>query len=105
MAVELERSDKERRAALRDSANRGGEDSALAQAEATQKLIEAEQAKIASYEGAFSQIKEATGVADVNEVIQKFLTQEETHQVCVYIYTYFYLYISICTYIYICMYI
>jgi len=34
MAVELERSDKERRAALQDSANRGGEDSALAQAEA-----------------------------------------------------------------------
>lgn len=29
---------------------------------------------------AFRRIKEATGVADVNEVITKFLTQEETYQ-------------------------
>eukprot|EP00002_Diphylleia_rotans_P019304 TRINITY_DN3737_c0_g2_i6.p1 TRINITY_DN3737_c0_g2~~TRINITY_DN3737_c0_g2_i6.p1 ORF type:complete len:574 (-),score=178.69 TRINITY_DN3737_c0_g2_i6:372-2093(-) len=41
---------------------------------------EEEQAKkITSYEEAFRKIKEATGVSDVNEVIQKFLTQEETH--------------------------
>mgnify|MGYP007078115451 CR=1 FL=1 len=38
------------------------------------------QEKIASYEAAFKEIKEATGVADVNEVIQKFITQEETHK-------------------------
>ena len=38
------------------------------------------QEKIASYEAAFREIKEATGVADVNEVIQKFITQEETHK-------------------------
>jgi len=31
------------------------------------------------YEEAFRRIKEATGVLDVNEVIQKFLTQEETY--------------------------
>jgi hypothetical protein len=80
VAVELEQKEKERRAALLDSANRNGEDSAKAQAEATQQLIEAEEAKIKAYEAAFSQIKEATGVADVNEVIQKFLTQEETRQ-------------------------
>jgi len=42
--------------------------------------IEEEQEKIASYEAAFREIKEATGVADVNEVIQKFITQEETHK-------------------------
>jgi hypothetical protein len=36
--------------------------------------------KIADYEEAFHRIKEATGVADVNEVIQKFLTQEDTHK-------------------------
>jgi Zn-dependent M16 (insulinase) family peptidase len=28
---------------------------------------------------AFRKIKDATGVSDVNEVIQKFLTQDETH--------------------------
>lgn len=41
--------------------------------------IEEEQEKITSYEAAFRQIKEATGVSDVNEVIQKFLTQEDTY--------------------------
>lgn len=34
--------------------------------------------KITSYEDAFRKIKEATGLTDVNEVIQKFMTQEET---------------------------
>ena len=43
-------------------------------------LIKEEHAKIAAYEAAFQQIKEATGVSDVNEVIQRFLLQEETHQ-------------------------
>jgi len=33
-----------------------------------------------SYEAAFTQIKEATGVIDANEVIQKFLTQEDTRK-------------------------
>ena len=46
----------------------------------TEADIEEEQEKIASYEAAFREIKEATGVADVNEVIQKFITQEETHK-------------------------
>jgi len=39
-----------------------------------------EKLKIADYEEAFHRIKESTGVADVNEVIQKFLTQEDTHK-------------------------
>merc|ERR1719161_113918 len=39
-----------------------------------------EKLKIADYEEAFHRIKEATGVSDVNEVIQKFLTQEDTHK-------------------------
>jgi hypothetical protein len=38
-----------------------------------------EKQKLADYEGAMHAIKEATGVNDVNEVIQKFLTQEDTH--------------------------
>eukprot|EP00164_Ancoracysta_twista_P002641 GFYU01003515.1.p2 GENE.GFYU01003515.1~~GFYU01003515.1.p2 ORF type:complete len:499 (+),score=244.27 GFYU01003515.1:80-1498(+) len=41
--------------------------------------IEEEQEKITTYEEAFRKIKDATGVSDVNEVIQKFLTQEDTH--------------------------
>ena len=34
---------------------------------------------MSAYENAFRKIKDATGVGDVNEVIQKFLTQEQTH--------------------------
>merc|ERR1712072_910440 len=34
--------------------------------------------RMQDYEEAFRRIKEATGVSDVNEVIQKFLTQEDT---------------------------
>mmetsp|Transcript_27916 Transcript_27916/g.64357 ORF Transcript_27916/g.64357 Transcript_27916/m.64357 type:complete len:539 (-) Transcript_27916:72-1688(-) len=41
--------------------------------------LEEEEEKITTYEDAFRKIKDATGVSDVNEVIQKFLTQDETH--------------------------
>mmetsp|Transcript_26634 Transcript_26634/g.58382 ORF Transcript_26634/g.58382 Transcript_26634/m.58382 type:complete len:567 (+) Transcript_26634:272-1972(+) len=34
---------------------------------------------VSEYEAAFRKIKESTGVSDVNEVIQKVLTQEQTH--------------------------
>jgi coiled-coil domain-containing protein 151 len=39
-----------------------------------------ERQKLQDYEEAFNAIKEATGVSDVNEVIQKFLTQEDTQK-------------------------
>lgn len=39
-----------------------------------------ERQKLMDYEEAFHAIKEATGVKDVNEVIQKFLTQEDTQK-------------------------
>jgi len=39
-----------------------------------------EKTKLSDYEEAFHRIKESTGVSDVNEVIQKFLTQEDTHK-------------------------
>merc|ERR1719421_2221410 len=39
---------------------------------------EEERQRLLDYEEAFHRIKEATGVSDVNEVIQKFLTQEDT---------------------------
>eukprot|EP00760_Papus_ankaliazontas_P035389 PhM_4_TR7770/c0_g1_i1/m.83435 len=35
--------------------------------------------KLQQYEAAFRSIKEATGVSDVHDVIQKYLTQQETH--------------------------
>jgi hypothetical protein len=34
--------------------------------------------KVTTYEEAFRRIKEATGIEDINEVIEKFLTQDET---------------------------
>lgn len=37
-----------------------------------------EEDRVTTYEQAFRKIKEATGVSDVNEIIQKFLTQEDT---------------------------
>jgi len=43
-------------------------------------IVEEEKQKLEDYEEAFQCIKEATGVMDVNEVIQKFLTQEETQK-------------------------
>uniref|UniRef100_A0A7S0AL36 ODAD1 central coiled coil region domain-containing protein n=1 Tax=Pyrodinium bahamense TaxID=73915 RepID=A0A7S0AL36_9DINO len=39
-----------------------------------------ERQKLLDYEEAFHAIKEATGVSDPNEVIQKFLTQEDTQK-------------------------
>jgi len=48
-------------------------------AAASSNKQEEEDAKITTYEDAFRKIKDATGVSDVNEVIQKFLTQDETH--------------------------
>jgi myosin heavy subunit len=42
--------------------------------------IDDEQKNIKAYEAAFQKIKEVTGVSDVSEVIEKFLTQEETHK-------------------------
>jgi hypothetical protein len=41
---------------------------------------EKEIAKLAEYEEAFRKVKEITGVSDVNEIIQKFLTQQKTKE-------------------------
>jgi len=80
LASELDRAERERRAVLVEEARLSGEDAAQAEASRMDVLIKEEQAKISAYEQAFQQIKEATGVSDVNEVIQRFLLQEETHQ-------------------------
>ena len=87
--AELERREKARRESMTApssalgstrSESGAGRGSAAQQHAITEADIEEEQEKIASYEAAFREIKEATGVADVNEVIQKFITQEETHK-------------------------
>ncbi|KAF4655019.1 hypothetical protein FOZ61_007833 [Perkinsus olseni] len=44
----------------------------------THGKAEEERQRMNDYEDAFRRIKEATGVSDVNEVIQKFLNQEDT---------------------------
>ncbi|KAL3914606.1 MAG: hypothetical protein SGPRY_007566 [Prymnesium sp.] len=80
LATELDKTEREKRMSLVEQQAKVGEDSARLQVAQTERLIEEEQKKIAAYEAAFQQIKEATGVADVNEVIQRFLSQEETHQ-------------------------
>ena len=81
--AELERREKARREAVQQphgSGDEGGRGKSAGAHTITEADIEEEQEKIASYEAAFKEIKEATGVADVNEVIQKFITQEETHK-------------------------
>ena len=80
LATELDRTERERRQQLLEAQKAMGEDAAKAEAARMDALIKEEHAKIAAYEAAFTQIKEATGVSDVNEVIQRFLLQEETHQ-------------------------
>lgn len=80
LATELDRTERERRQQLLEAQKAMGEDAAKAEAVRMDALIKEEQMKISAYEAAFTQIKEATGVSDVNEVIQRFLLQEETHQ-------------------------
>lgn len=46
---------------------------------ANDQKLEEEEKRITTFEEAFRKIKEATGVSDVSEVIQKFMTQEDTH--------------------------
>jgi len=43
-------------------------------------VMEGESQVSSAYEAAFRKIKEATGVGDVNEVIQKFVTQKDTEK-------------------------
>ncbi|XP_034748533.1 coiled-coil domain-containing protein 151 isoform X2 [Etheostoma cragini] len=39
-----------------------------------------EEKAISSFEEAFQRIKEATGVTDIQEIVERFITQKETHQ-------------------------
>eukprot|EP00302_Diacronema_sp_CCMP2436_P015190 CAMPEP_0179853760 /NCGR_PEP_ID=MMETSP0982-20121206/9532_1 /TAXON_ID=483367 /ORGANISM="non described non described, Strain CCMP 2436" /LENGTH=553 /DNA_ID=CAMNT_0021739521 /DNA_START=115 /DNA_END=1776 /DNA_ORIENTATION=+ len=79
--AELERREKARREVAKEAEH--AEEVRRTQAggaQISEADIEEEVQKIAAYEGAFREIKEATGVSDVNEVIQKFIAQEETHK-------------------------
>lgn len=79
--AELERRERARRDSLAASQHSSADAQTVGgQAVITEADIAEEQEKIASYEAAFREIKEATGVADVNEVIEKFITQEATHK-------------------------
>merc|ERR1711865_868904 len=67
--------------------NKAGEDALKAHYIATEMAKGAvkqegvrEENQLTTYEQAFRKIKEATGVSDVNEIIQKFLTQEDTQK-------------------------
>jgi len=80
LASELDRSERERRAALEEQQRQDGGEAVQLEAQKMDALIKEEHAKITAYEAAFQQIKEATGVSDVNEVIQRFVLQEETHE-------------------------
>lgn len=90
MNQRMEKRDKMRREmALVESGEQGGDagDASLKKtmfstafhSALNEHVMEEEQKKITTYEEAFRKIKDATGVSDVNEVIQKFLTQDETH--------------------------
>merc|ERR1712127_592276 len=92
MNQRMEKRDKMRREmALVDGGEQGGEPGGDASLKKTMfstafhsalndHVMEEEQKKITTYEEAFREIKDATGVSDVNEVIQKFLTQDDTQK-------------------------
>jgi len=80
LATELERSERERRLQLQEQQRQNGDEATKESARKIEDEIKLEHEKIRAYENAFQRIKEATGVADVNEVIERFTMQEETHQ-------------------------
>jgi len=80
MTQRIEQDERKRAGAEAQEANRflSKVSNSIANEAITQQKLEEEKQKIIDYEDAFRRIKEATGVSDVNEVIQKFTTQEDT---------------------------
>eukprot|EP00992_Anisonema_acinus_P013858 TRINITY_DN8971_c0_g1_i3.p1 TRINITY_DN8971_c0_g1~~TRINITY_DN8971_c0_g1_i3.p1 ORF type:complete len:394 (-),score=107.27 TRINITY_DN8971_c0_g1_i3:120-1301(-) len=82
----LERKEKARRSKELEDMQKAEEEKQKAggfqslQSRDTEQRSEEEQERLNQYEEAFRKIKEATGVSDVQEVIQKFITQEDTHK-------------------------
>ena len=67
-------------ARLAELAQAKAEATAEAKAKAEAKREAEEQGRISSYEDAFLKIKDATGVSDLDQVVQKFMTQEDTNR-------------------------
>ena len=82
MLERMKHREKMRTQLLAQQENSPDKNAALAATAATQKALVTEKIetrnKIDIFENAFRKIKEATGVSDVNEVIQKIVSQEST---------------------------
>ena len=63
-----------------DAAKKRAEAAKAANASAEEKKKTEQQGRIGSYERAFLKIKDATGVSDLDQVISKFMTQEDTNR-------------------------
>jgi len=84
----MEERERIRREILREASGEADEDAEAAlrakvlanaaSSGANASVVQSERAVVGAYEAAFRRIRESTGVSDVNEVIQKFLTQEST---------------------------
>ena len=62
-----------------EAAKRRAEAAKAADASAEENKKKEQQGRIGSYERAFLKIKDATGVSDLDQVISKFMTQEDTN--------------------------
>ena len=63
-----------------ETAKRRAEAAKAADASAEENKKKEQQGRIGSYERAFLKIKDATGVSDLDQVISKFMTQEDTNR-------------------------
>ena len=63
-----------------ETAKRRAEAAKAADASAQENKKKEQQGRIGSYERAFLKIKDATGVSDLDQVISKFMTQEDTNR-------------------------
>ena len=63
-----------------EAAKRRAEAAKAADASAEEKKKKEQQGRIGAYERAFLRIKDATGVSDLDQVISKFMTQEDTNR-------------------------
>ena len=79
---EMDRTQKEKQMAEVEAAKAAGEDSMQVEVMKMHALINEEHSKISAYEAAFQQIKEATGVTDVNEVTARGLTWRHASHCC-----------------------
>jgi hypothetical protein len=76
----MEEADGERARAEQGDLGRGGNSQMIVgRGGATERSAE-EDERLSQYEAAFKRIRDATGVSDVQDVLQRFISQEETHK-------------------------